>query len=209
MCDVGIEDSSFTGGDEEPGFAEFLRRLRDGDEQAARELVRRYEPTIRRAVRVRLRDPRLRRVIESGDICQAVFASFLVRTARGEYDLESPDQLLRLLATMARNKLARHASRERAGRRDQRRIDPAVVLEECPAAGDSPSGQTTAHDLVQEAQSRLTPHERALLEQRTQGRAWADIAAELGGSPDGLRVRLARAIARLRRQLGLEGTADV
>jgi RNA polymerase sigma-70 factor (ECF subfamily) len=204
MCDVRTEDSSFTVGVEEPGFAEFVRRLRDRDEHAASELVRRYEPAIRRAVRVRLRDPRLRRVIESGDVCQAAFASFFVRTSQGEYDLQRPDQLLRLLATIARNKLAWHANRERAGRRDQRRVDPAAVLEECPASGGSPSRQAAAIELVQEAQRRLTPHERELLERRNQGLEWAEIAGELGGSPDGLRVRLARAVARIRRQLGLE-----
>jgi hypothetical protein len=32
---------------------------------------------------------------------------------------------------------------------------------------------------------------------------WAEIAAELGGTPDALRVRLARALARITRQLGL------
>ena len=209
MRDVGNDDSSCAERDEEPGFAEFLRRLRERDEHAARELVRCYEPAIRRAARLRLRDPLLRRVIESDDICQAVFASFFVRTAQGEYNLESPDQLLRLLATIARNKVATYASRERAGRRDQRRIDPGVVLEECPASGDSPSRQTAAEELVQEAQRRLTPRERELLQRRTQGLEWAEIARELGGSPDGLRVRLARAFARLRRHLGLEGAADV
>ena len=81
---------------------------------AAAELVERYGPAIRRAVRVRLRDPRLQRLIESVDICQSVFASFFVRTALGQYDIESPDQLLRLLATIARNKLANQARRERA-----------------------------------------------------------------------------------------------
>ena len=87
---------------DDPGFAEFIRRVRSGDERAAAELVERYGPAIRRAVRVRLRDPRLQRLIESVDICQSVFASFFVRTALGQYDLESPDQLLKLLATIAR-----------------------------------------------------------------------------------------------------------
>ena len=195
-------------GDEDPSFAEFIRRVRAGDHQAAWELVRRYEPAIRRAVRVRLRDPRLRRLIESVDICQSVFASFFVRTALGQYDLERPDQLLRLLATIARNKLACHANRERADRRDQRRIDPEAVLEDCPAPGGSPSRQAAARELVQEARKRMTTEERALLERREQGLEWAEIAAELGGSPDALRVRLARAVARITRQLGLDEGPD-
>ena len=37
-------------------FEELLRRVRAGDQAAARELVQRYEPTIRRAVRFRLSD---------------------------------------------------------------------------------------------------------------------------------------------------------
>jgi RNA polymerase sigma factor (sigma-70 family) len=148
-------------------------------------------------------------VIESGDICQATFASFFARAAVGAFDVGSPDHLIRLLATIARNKLARHANRERAGRRDTRRIDPAAVLEECPASGASPSRQMAALELVREAHKRLTPREHALLERRSRGLEWTAIAGELGGSPDGLRVRLARAVARIRRQLGLEQSGDV
>jgi RNA polymerase sigma-70 factor (ECF subfamily) len=194
--------------DEEPSFTEFIRRVRGGDEQAARELVRRYEPAIRRAVRVRLRDRRLRRLIESVDICQSVFASFFVRTALGQYDLQSPDQLLRLLATIARNKLACLANREYAARRDQRRVNPAAVLDDYPAPDSTPSGQLAARELVQEARRRMTPGELVLLERRGQGLAWAEIAAELGGTPDALRVRLARALTRINRELHFDDGAD-
>jgi len=41
---------------EEVSFADFLDRIRAGDEQAAAELVRQYEPVIRREVRLRLHD---------------------------------------------------------------------------------------------------------------------------------------------------------
>ena len=150
---------SFTAGGEEPSFAEFIRRVRAGDERAAAELVERYEPAIRRAVRVRLRDPRLRRLIESVDICQSVLATFFVRAALGQYDLENPDQLLKLLTTIARNKLAGQANREHADRRDQRRINPDAVIEECLAPGSSPSHQVSNREIVQEARRRMTPKE--------------------------------------------------
>jgi RNA polymerase sigma-70 factor (ECF subfamily) len=197
-----------TAGDGEPSFAEFIRRVRAGDERAARELVARYEQVIRYTVRVRLRDPRLRRLIESDDICQSVFASFFVRAALGQYDLESPDQLLRLLATIARNNVAHQARREYAGCRDPRRVDPGAVLDDCPADDSSPSRQVAARELVVEAQRRLTPEERALLERREQGLGWAEIAAELGGSPEALRKSLDRAVARVTRQLGLDAVTD-
>src|SRR5215813_13431984 len=88
-------------------YTTFVRRVRAGDQDAAAELVRRYEPEIRLMVRtwLRLRDPRLRRVFDSMDVCQSVLASFFVRAAVGEYDLDQPQQLVRLLVGMARNKL--------------------------------------------------------------------------------------------------------
>src|SRR5262245_18622455 len=57
---------------EENAFTDFIRRIRAGDEQAAVELVRRYEPAIRREVRFRLRNTRLRRLFDSMDVCQSV-----------------------------------------------------------------------------------------------------------------------------------------
>jgi RNA polymerase sigma-70 factor (ECF subfamily) len=168
---------------EELSFHGLVLRVRAGDEAAAAEVLRRYEPAIRRAVRVRLRDPRQRRLIESVDICQSVFASFFVRTALGQYELESPEQLLGLLATIARNKLANQATRERAGRRDVRRVDPNAELGEYPAPGGTPSRQLAARELLDEARGRMSREERRILELRGQGRGWAEIAAELGGQP--------------------------
>ena len=51
-------------------FTEFIRRIRAGDDRAARELVDRYEPVIRREVRLRLKDPRLNSRFDWTDVCQ-------------------------------------------------------------------------------------------------------------------------------------------
>ena len=60
-------------------FTDFIRRIRAGDNTAAAELVRRYEPFIRRAVRVQLDGRRLCRLLDSTDVCQSVLASFFLR----------------------------------------------------------------------------------------------------------------------------------
>jgi RNA polymerase sigma-70 factor (ECF subfamily) len=186
-------------------FRELIGRVRSGDERAAAELVRRYEPAIRRAARFQLRDPRLGRVLDSMDICQSVLASFFVRAALGQYELETSDELMRLLARMTRNKVANQANAHRAGRRDHRREVAATEGRPDVAARDpSPSRQVAARELLDEARRRLSPEERAMLERREQGDDWADIAAELGGSPDAVRMRLARAVDRVARSLGLE-----
>ena len=47
-------------------FADLMSQTRRGDQDAARELVRMYEPEIRRAARLRLTDPEMRRIVDSG-----------------------------------------------------------------------------------------------------------------------------------------------
>ena len=67
-------------------------------------------------MRVRLNDPRLRRHIDSVDVCQSVLANFFVRVGLGEFDLQQPEHLLHLLFVMTRNKLRDKARREQAVR---------------------------------------------------------------------------------------------
>src|SRR3954464_8639585 len=106
-------------------FDELLRRVRAGETSAAYELVRRYESAIRVAVRTRLSDPALRRQFDSMDICQSVLASFFLRAAAGQYDLDKPGQLVALLTQMARNKLAMRSRNLYRQRRDVRRTTSA------------------------------------------------------------------------------------
>src|SRR5215212_4799414 len=102
-----------------PAYDNMIRGIRAWEPDAAAELFRSYEPAIRRAVRVRLADARLGNLLDSMDICQSVLKSFFVRAAAGQYDLETPEQLLKLLASMARNKLTTQARGEHAQRRDR------------------------------------------------------------------------------------------
>jgi RNA polymerase sigma-70 factor (ECF subfamily) len=190
---------------EETSFRDLIRRVRAGDTQAAEDLVRLYEPTIRLVVRRRLTSPGLRRLLDSMDICQSVLTSFFVRAALGQYDLETPEQLLKLLAVMARNKVHNQALQHRAARRDYRRVQAHAPDETDfvdPHSG--PSQVVADQELLAELRRRLSPEELQLAEQRAQGRSWLEIAELLGGTPDGLRMRLNRAIVRVSHELGLE-----
>src|SRR5262245_61484342 len=126
-------------------FEELLRRVRAGDEQAAAELVRRYEPAIRRTIRLRMRDPHLPRALDSMDVCQSVLCSFFVRAALGHYDLDTPEDLARLLAVMARNKLAAQARRPQVRRREEVAEGPSGAWDP-PGHDASPSRQVAARD---------------------------------------------------------------
>jgi RNA polymerase sigma-70 factor (ECF subfamily) len=170
------------------GLSEFqalMAQARAGDQQVAAELVRRYEPLIRRELR--LEDQRLARVFDSMDVCQSVLASFFVRAAAAQYDLADPAQLVRLLVTLARNKLASRVRQQSRQRRDQRReAGSAAGLENAVENSPTPS--------------------RVLL--RGQGLARDEVAQQMGGTAQARRMQLARAAERGARDTGLEGGDD-
>jgi RNA polymerase sigma-70 factor (ECF subfamily) len=181
-----------------------LERIREGDQQAATALVRRYEPVLRRAVHLRLRARRLRRLLDSSDICQAVLLRFFARVAAGLCDLDTPEQVLKLLATMARNQVVNEAMHQQAAKRDCRRLVGAGAEERAARApGSSPSQHVAAEELLEKARALVSPGEWQLLELRKEGRGWDDIARQLGGTGEGLRKQLARAVARVTQALGL------
>jgi RNA polymerase sigma-70 factor (ECF subfamily) len=186
-----------------PPFRDLIRRVRDRDQEAAAELVRRYESAIRRVVRIHLRDARLRRVLDSMDICQSVLASFFVRTALGQYELESPQQLLNLLTAIARNKLNNQANRLLAQRRDVRRDAGDNATDFVLDQASDPSEQASAKEILEKVRNGLGDAERYLADQRALGRTWKELADELGGTDVALRKKLTRALNRVMGELGL------
>jgi len=192
-------------------YSDFIQRIRQGDERAAEELVRRYEAEIRLEVRgwLRLRNPALRRVFDSMDICQSVLASFFARAAVGDFDLEEPPQLIRLLVGMARNKVAEQARHHQRQRRDVRRVGDVDVQDGAfPAKQETPSRLASGRELLQKFRERLSEEERQIADLRAKGYDWAAVAAELGGTAEGRRKQLARAVVRVEQGLGLDAFVD-
>jgi RNA polymerase sigma-70 factor (ECF subfamily) len=187
---------------ETDAFADLIRRLRGCDARAAEELFRRYEQQVRLEVQLRLRDPRLRRLLDVADVCQSVMLSFFVRARLGDYHVAGPRELARLLAAMARNKVAAAARRHGAARRDFRRAE-ALGGADAAAPGPSP-GSAVANEELRELRARLSAEEQRIAELRSAGRNWAEIAEALGGTADGRRMQLTRAAGRALRELGLE-----
>jgi RNA polymerase sigma-70 factor (ECF subfamily) len=190
----------------ETSFAEFLSRIRSGDESAAEELVRLYEPLIRREVRLRLEDDRLRRAFDSLDVCQSVFASFFTRASSGEFDLQQREHLVRLLVTMARNKLASSARREHRQRRDHRRLvmTDNVALEKLPGTAPAPGQALEQREVWERLQECLTDDERRIAELRGDGVGWDEIACQLGGNGHARRMQFRRGLQRARSSAGFE-----
>ena len=107
---------------------------------------------------------------------------------------------------MTRNKLAGQVKGLRSARRDFRRPSAAPGDRDGESEGGAkriagpdptPSRDLAARELLEEALRRLSPEKRRILECREQGGQWAQVAAELGSSPEAIRKRLARAVDRV------------
>ena len=126
------------------------------------------------------------------DICQSVLAIFF--SARGRpasTTWKEPDDLIKLLLTMTRNKVA---EKMRSG---QHRLAPATSrrtvggVEELALAGldlDSEQCGCGYRSCSNRHGRRLSEEERQLVELRGQGFSWEEVAASLGGGRPGARA---------------------
>ena len=187
---------------ESDSFDSLMHRLRKGDSDAATELVRRYEPEVRRFVRFRLFTSNLRQIVDSLDVSQSVLARFFVQLEAGEINITSHEQLRSLLLVMTRNQLFDVARRQQAQKRDVRKI----VTDEFDMVADSadtPSKQVADAELLDLMQARLSDHERHLVQERLAGKPWDEIAVEMKSTPEAVRKQMTRGIDRAAKELGV------
>jgi RNA polymerase sigma factor (sigma-70 family) len=188
----------------DPEFADFVRRIRAGDDQAAAELVNRFESLIRREVRLRISGSQVNRAFDSLDVSQSVLANFFARAATGQFELEHPDQLARLLVTMARNKLMSRVRSERRQIRDIRRVTvDRDALDRVADEQQSPSEIVGRKELLERLRTLLSDEERQIIDLRNEGLGWDEVATKLGGTGQARRMQMSRGIERLIRQLGI------
>lgn len=190
-------------------FAALVEQIRRGNQNAARDLVQQYEHELRIMARVRLTDPRLRRVLDSMDVCQSILANFFARAAAGQFDLETPEQLMKLLATMVRNKVTDYARRQQADRRDTRRLH-GQSSNELDLAGqtETPSVMVANAEILEKVREKLTPDELRIANLRRDGHSWEEIAEELSGSSEALRKQFTRAMNRVTAELRIDDSRD-
>jgi len=178
-----------------------MHRVRAGDETAAAELVQHYEPEIRRDIRLRLTNPKLRRVVDSMDISQSVFGNFFVRAVHGEFELDRPEQLMGLLSRMVTNKVIDRHRRE-TSRKAQYTVDDPVENRNLPGSTPTASAIISGEELLHQFQDRLSSDEREIADLRRNGVPWSEIATTLGQNADALRKQLTRACSRVMTELG-------
>jgi RNA polymerase sigma-70 factor (ECF subfamily) len=187
---------------DEHSFEALLAQVRQGDEAASAELVRLYEPEVRRFVHYRLSSPRMRRLLDSVDICQSVFANFFVRVTGGQFDLQNPRQLQQLLMTMAGNKVLDHVRKLGAARRGGLEAEAGGDIDWLADSGPTPGQVLEERELVDVVRARLSAEEQQLLDQWMHGDDWAQIARRAGASAEAVRKRFTRALDRVAQEMG-------
>jgi len=166
---------------ERPDLQSMLARVRVGDEDAAQELLRHFEPHVRRVVRRRL-PTMLRSKFDSMDFVQSVWGEFFARLGRGEIAFDNAGQLAKFLALVAQSKVANETKRRTALKCDvKREVDLSDNLFHVPGRSrdPTPSQRVAANDELETVLSRHPKLHRNVVELRRQGFTFTEIGEQL------------------------------
>lgn len=156
-------------------FPALLAACRRRDPAATDELVRRYLPHVRAAVRRRLA-AHMRLRFDSHDFAQDVWLSFF-RVALDRQDLRDEGALVAYLSQMARLKVAeeyRHQTTQKVGLSREAPVAEATGLT---ARQPTPSENATADEEWERLTAGLPDRERRMLQMLRDGHTHADTAA--------------------------------
>jgi RNA polymerase sigma-70 factor (ECF subfamily) len=161
----------------------FLARIQAGDEDAARDLLRRYEAEVRLVVRRQL--PRLLRSrFDSLDFLQSVWGSFFRRVRSGPAEFEDSRHLVAFLARAAKNKVIDEYRRAASRKQDVHREEPlwvdGVRPRDVAAVTDSPSELAEAREVFGRLRELVPEDRRTVVELKAEGLSSRDIGERLG-----------------------------
>jgi DNA-directed RNA polymerase specialized sigma24 family protein len=186
-----------------PELRRFLQILQSGDEQAVEVMLRELDPFLRKVIRMRLVDGRLRRVLDTTDIFDSLLKDFLTRDTNCQTPGQSSAGLRAYLAAAVHHKIQTKARKERrhAGSLPDgwEPVDPEAT----------PTSRIEDEDMQEAVRRRLPADAQSLFHLKAQGLSWNEIAGRVGGTPDALRMRLTRAVAAALHDLGCNGTSHV
>jgi RNA polymerase sigma factor (sigma-70 family) len=156
--------------------------LQRGDPEAAEQVFARYAEQLARLASQNL-SPRLAARLDGADVVQSAFRTFFRRSGQGEFQIDSSNQLWRLLAKITLLKVRAHARRHLAGQRDVRAEASAEDEGSRPEAAceqPGPAEQAVLLDRIEALLDGLPPQYGELLRFRLEGHSVTDVAREMG-----------------------------
>lgn len=191
---------------ESPRDDSLIKRWRAGDQEAARQLFDRHVEALMNLARSRI-SQRFASRVDAEDVVQSVFRTFFGRARAGQFDLEDPEDVWRLLARITLHKTLRTVAHHRAAKRDPKQEVGQAASAEAPLvelldSEPTPEEAAIFVDQLQHFLAQLRPEESQILEMRMKGYNNLEIAKELGISDRKIR-RLMERIRDLAEQEGL------
>ncbi len=172
-----------------PEVQEFFAALQSDDLQVVDSLLNEVDPSLRRIIRARLNDARVRRIADTSDIVQSLLRDFLSRKeGRSEPSGLSGD-LYAYLGAAACHKI-------QAKLRKERRLGGSLADDLEPASSEPGAIERLENlDFTEVVRNQLRVDCRLLFDLSMQGLTWPEISTIVGGQPDALRMRMRRGIA--------------
>ena len=187
----------------DPESAELLARWREGDQQAATELVERFTDRLLALARSQLSDKLARRV-DPEDVVQSAYRSFFIAARTDRFELRRKGDLWQLLAAITMHKLhhqvARHTADKRALQREEVLGEKSSLLgaeTELMARTPTPFEAAALVDELEFVMRQLQPLHRQMVEMRLQGYSLHEIAA----ATDRSERRVRRVLEQMKGQL--------
>ncbi|MBS0264280.1 MAG: helix-turn-helix domain-containing protein [Planctomycetes bacterium] len=157
-----------------------LRRMRDGQDDAATALYLRYAKRLH-SLAHKQSSAAVSRRVGPEEIVQSVFRTFFRRVKKGDYDIPAGDELWRLLLVITLNKIRRTAIFHKAQRRDVRRttssdglgIEQYVAQETC----QSDTALTILRIVIADLIGQLPESKAEMIRMRIDGHEVDEIAA--------------------------------
>lgn len=178
--------------DDDTAFADLIRDVSCGSQEAARELVEKYYPLVLKVVRRRL--PReLRPVFDSIDFAQVAWNSvFRHRSQIGR--LETKEAFARFLAAVASNKVTTEVRRRLKQEKHSFRRERALGTEpiDCEDSSPTPSQHAIAHEALSRILAKESERDQFIVHLRRLGYSTKEIGQRLGLNDGSVRRILGR-----------------
>src|ERR1700750_2522758 len=178
-----------------------IRRVQSGDAAAREQLLARFLPLLRRWAHGRL--PRqIRDLNDTDDLVQVTLVKALSRL--GDFESAGPGAFLAYLRMALLNQV-RDEIRRHQRRPEHAEIDSELAESNSVGVVDHLIGSERMQ-AYEQALASLPKRQQGLIVMRVEfGMSYPEIAVEVGGSADAVRVMVARAIVQLSKLLGGEG----
>ena len=167
---------------ERPELQNLLERVRQGDEEAVRELLVQFEPHVRRVVRRRL-PVVMRSKFDSMDFVQSVWGDFFPKLARGEISFDSPQRLASFLAVVAKAKVTNEFRRRFGKKLDIHKevaMGNGLIYVPGKTGDPTPSENLVANERLEAIMSGRPELHKKLIELRSKGFTFDEVAEKLG-----------------------------